>query len=161
MAATGMLELKRAGVHTHVSGRVVVNEEGRTSASHVWAAGHAVLPGGSLAEHAAQAELAAHNLFSGFLGRRRTEPSAAPAVIRTTPPIARVGATETDARARFSDVITATAQDESCLVKIVGRRRGGKLLGALPGGQAGDDEQGHRVHNAQVEGEGAGSRSDD
>ncbi len=129
-AALDGLDLKQAGVLAHPSGRIVVNDEMRTSAPRIWAAGQAVSPGGPLAEHAAQAENAANNVFAGVFGKRKLETALPPAIIRTTPPIARVGLTEREARARYADVVTAVTQGESFLVKIIGRRRGGKLLGA-------------------------------
>jgi pyruvate/2-oxoglutarate dehydrogenase complex dihydrolipoamide dehydrogenase (E3) component len=129
-AATAALDLPKAGVYANVMGSVVTDEEMRTSRPGIWAAGHAVSPGASLAEHSHEAELAAHNARAGFLDKRKAEPALPPVVIRTSPPAARVGLTEAEARSRFRDAIAAVAQDASGLVKIVGRRRGGRLLGA-------------------------------
>jgi pyruvate/2-oxoglutarate dehydrogenase complex dihydrolipoamide dehydrogenase (E3) component len=136
-AVIGGLSLEKAGVLLR-EGRVVVNDELRTSNPKIFAAGHAVEPGAPLAVQDHQAEVVSANLTAPFWARRRIEPGETPFSLRTSVPVARVGLTEAQAREKFTDVITAmvpyveaqAAEGEPGMIKVVGRRRHGVLLGA-------------------------------
>jgi len=135
--ATGALGLEKARVLTR-EGRIVVNDEMRTSNPRILAAGHAVDPGASLAVQDAQADIAAANLTAPFWSRRRVESGEGPFCLRGATPMARVGLTEAQAREKFRDVVvsmapyfeTQGAEGSPGLIKLVGRRRHGQLLGA-------------------------------
>lgn len=135
VAATGVLPtleglgLEKARVLTR-DGRVVTNDMLNTSNPRIFAAGHAVEPGASLAVQDHQAEIVATNLTAPFWALKRVEPGEAPFALRTTPPVARVGLTEAQARAKYRDIVVGSFQDASVMIKLVGRRRRGRLLGA-------------------------------
>ena len=102
---TKSLELERANVAVDERGAVKVNEYLQsTSNPRVYAAGDAVLPPGSLpltpvAAH--EGFIAAANLLHG--NTRRPDYRGIPSVVFTTPPLARVGMTEDDARRQGLD----------------------------------------------------------
>ncbi|MBV9079808.1 MAG: NAD(P)/FAD-dependent oxidoreductase [Elusimicrobia bacterium] len=144
VAATGLrantdgLDLKSADVYVADDGHVVIDDELRTSNPCISAVGHITSPGCSLAMQDHHAELVAQNFQSPFYARQKLEITEPPRIVRTSPPIARVGASESEARRLFRDVVTAVApyfdgaNDASAagVIKLVGRRRGGRLLGA-------------------------------
>lgn len=150
VAATGLapslsgLALEKAGVLTR-DGRVVVNDEMRTSNPKIFAAGHGVEPGAPLAIQDHQADIVAENLSAPFWARRRLEPGELPFCLRTTPAVARLGLTEAQARERHGDVVTASAPyfdgpvtdgaTAPGMIKLVARRRRSQLLGVHIVGQ--------------------------
>lgn len=97
--ATAELDLAAGGVDVDERGFVVVDELLRTSAERVWAVGD--VNGGqqltpiSLDDH----RIVAAQL-TGAGGRRRDDRVAVPTTIFTTPPLARVGLSEREARER-------------------------------------------------------------
>ena len=143
VAATGVapalegLALDKAGVLLH-DGRVVVNDEMQTSNPRIYAAGHSVEPGAALAVQDHQAEIASANLTAPFWARRRMEPGESPFCLRSATPVARVGLTEGQARKKYRDVVVSMApyfephgsEGAPGMIKLVGRRRHARLLGA-------------------------------
>jgi pyruvate/2-oxoglutarate dehydrogenase complex dihydrolipoamide dehydrogenase (E3) component len=124
----------------HDVGGIAVDDELRTSAPHVWAAGD-VVSGGHAFTHVAdyQARIAEHNALSGR-PPLRTDYRAVPWAIFTDPELGRVGLTEREAREAGHDVKCATvavrdlaraitAGETDGLVKLVSDRRTGRLLG--------------------------------
>jgi len=96
------LQLDLAGVKTDDKGFIIVNEQCKTSAQHIYAVGD--VTGGVMLAHkaSAQGKVAAENIAgqpSAF------DPQGIPAVIFTDPEIASVGLRETEARERYGDAI--------------------------------------------------------
>lgn len=99
--------LDLAGVELDERGFVAVDDELRTSAEHVWAVGD--VNGGPQFTYISLDDyriVASQLLGSG--GRRRSDRVAVPVTTFVTPPYARVGITEREARARGLDVKVAT-----------------------------------------------------
>ncbi len=107
---TATLDLERAGVGVDPAGFVTVDAQLRTSQSHVWAAGDVIgrQHGSRLATPvgARQGRIVADNAFAD--GRRTFDGSVIPRAIFTDPPIATVGATEAEVRARHTPAVSAT-----------------------------------------------------
>lgn len=94
------LGLADAGVKTE-GGRIMVDEELRTTAPHIYAIGDCVI-GPQLAHKASYDGILA---CDNILGRvRKVDYSVIPSCIWTDPQIASVGLTEDDARARLTDI---------------------------------------------------------
>ncbi|MCB9557043.1 MAG: dihydrolipoyl dehydrogenase [Deltaproteobacteria bacterium] len=99
------LDLEKAGVETDPRGFIVVDEQLRSSADHIYAIGD-ITPGPPLAHRAyRQAEVAAAAICGEAVGYDNV---AIPAVIYTDPEIAIVGLSEQEARARNIDVQVGT-----------------------------------------------------
>jgi pyruvate/2-oxoglutarate dehydrogenase complex dihydrolipoamide dehydrogenase (E3) component len=128
-ASDGM-DLGKAGVYVDDSGRVVMNDEMRTSNGRVFAAGAVTGPPFHLAFQKFQAEAVAENLFAPFFARQKFFPEPFPRLIPFDPPIASIGLAEHEAVASFKDARSVKVAWEDGLIKLVGRRRGGELLGA-------------------------------
>ncbi len=92
MPNTDYLNLGKAGVKTDERGFIVVNDEMRTSASHVWAAGDVI--GEPMLETIAAKEgaVAVQNAFSQH--KKKIDFDEVPAAVFTYPEVARVGLTE-------------------------------------------------------------------
>ncbi|OVE76622.1 hypothetical protein BVX98_05475 [bacterium F11] len=120
------------GVYINGDNRVVVNEQMETAAPHIWAAGSVTGPPFHLALSQHQADLLIHNLTSPFFFQQRMESEPFPSVISTQPPIATVGLKEEEARKKYKDTacLTTPYSDEKGLIKLVGRKRSGEILGA-------------------------------
>lgn len=110
MPNTDTLGLDRAGVALDPAGFVVVDAELRTSQQHIWAAGDVIgrqhrsqmaTPVG-----ARQGRIIAENAFAD--AGRRFDGAVIPRAIFTDPPIAVVGETEAEIRARHYPAVTAT-----------------------------------------------------
>lgn len=132
------LRLSAAGVAVSPNG-ILVDEALRTSQRHIFAAGDCI------ADNPQFSHLAGSQGFTAF--RNAIFPAASkarrhaiPAVVYTEPEIARVGLTETEARAQFADVRTTswplarvdravTEHDTAGFIKAV-HRANGRLLGA-------------------------------
>lgn len=132
------LELQAAGVASSPDG-IIVDRRLSTTARGIWAAGDVVGP--LRFTHVAdyQARLVLRNALFPF--HASADYTAVPRVVYTEPALARVGATEAEARARHGDGVTvwrrpfadldraiADGRTEG-LVKLVADRRG-RLLGA-------------------------------
>ncbi len=107
---TDTLSLERAGVAVDGAGFVTVDAQLRTSQPHVWAAGDIIgrqhrsqmaTPVG-----ARQGRIVADNAFAD--AGRRFDGSVIPRAIFTDPPIAVVGETEAEVRARHYPAVAAT-----------------------------------------------------
>ncbi|MBF6605681.1 MAG: mercury(II) reductase [Chloroflexi bacterium] len=107
---TETLGLERAGIAVDGDGFVTVDAELRTSQPHIWAAGDVIgrQHGSQTATPvgARQGRLVAENAFAG--AKRRFDGTVIPRAIFTDPPIAVVGETEAEVRARRYPAVTAT-----------------------------------------------------
>ncbi|CAN5508074.1 mycothione reductase [soil metagenome] len=134
------LGLERAGIETRDDGRIAVDSFGRTSAPGVWALGDVSSP--YQLKHVAnhEARVVAHNLAHPD-DMRVMRHDVVPSAVFTRPQIATVGLTESQARAAGHDVsIKVQAygdtaygwamEDSSSVLKLVGDRSTGLLLGA-------------------------------
>ncbi len=133
------LGLAEVGVEKDQAGFIEVDEYLRTTNANIYAAGD-VAVGPKLVYVAARAGgLAAENALSG--DTTSLDLSVVPDVIFTDPQVARVGLTESEARARDIDVKVSTlplehvpralaARDTRGLVKLVVDRASDRLLGA-------------------------------
>jgi mercuric reductase len=139
---TDDLDLEAAGVATDPAGFVVVDAELRTSQPHIWAAGDVIgrQHGSQMATPvgARQGRIVAENAFAG--AGRRFDGSVIPRAVFTDPPIATVGLTEAEARARHLPAVVATTPIEHVpragaihrtdgLVKIVASTLDERVLG--------------------------------
>ncbi|WP_301925060.1 mycothione reductase [Corynebacterium glaucum] len=139
-----LLHAPVGGVEFDPSGRVQVDEYGRTSAEGVWALGDVSSP--YQLKHVANAEAraVAANVVSAFAGEAptRTMPhDHVPWAVFTHPQIAAVGMTEDQAVAaghditvkvqNYGDVAYGWAlEDSTGMVKLIADRTTGRLLGA-------------------------------
>lgn len=132
------LNLEAAGVAYGADG-IVVDDELRTTAPTIWAAGDVtgISPYTHVADY--QARIAEFNAMSG-MPPRRADYRAVPWATFTDPELARVGLTEAEARAAGEDVRTATvrmrdiaraitAGETDGMVKLVADRATGQILG--------------------------------
>ena len=145
-SSVASLDTGTAGVETGKQG-IVVDDQLRTTADGVWAAGD--VTGGLRFTHVAdyEARLVIRNAFFPFASK--ADYSAVPWVTFTEPELAHVGLTETEAREQhgdsigvwrrpFHDVDRAIADDEQeGLVKLITDRRGGIVGGHVLGHGAG------------------------
>lgn len=143
------LHLERAGVYVGEGGVVNVNEEMRTSAVNIWAAG-SVTGTHRLSEELHQAEAAAKNMFAPFYDRHKLGDEPLPTVFPTWPAFARIGLTEDEARAKHKDahaIIGAYADSDRAVLdgktdgflKIIARKKSGELLGVHAAGTAAEE----------------------
>jgi mercury(II) reductase len=132
------LDLDAAGVRTNKKG-IEVDDELRTSAPHIWAAGDVV--GHYMFTHIASyhADLVFANAVEGR--HERLDYSVVPWVIFTDPEVAHVGLTEAEARdegydlavgrIEFKNLVRAiTANEARGFGKIVADKKTGRILGA-------------------------------
>ena len=145
-SSVASLETAQAGVETGKQG-IVVDQQLRTTADGVWAAGD--VTGGLRFTHVAdyEARLVIRNAFFPFASK--ADYSVVPWVTFTEPELAHVGLTELEAREQhgdsigvwrrpFRDVDRAIADDEvEGLVKLITDRRGRILGGHVLGHGAG------------------------
>ena len=107
---TDRLGLDRADVAVDGDGFVTVNAQLRTSQPHVWAAGDVIgrQHGSQMATPvgARQGRIVAENAFAD--AGRRFDGTVIPRAIFTDPPIAVVGETEAEVRARHAPAVAAT-----------------------------------------------------
>ena len=107
---TDTLALERGGVSVDPDGFVVVDAELRTSQRHIWAAGDVIgrQHGSQTATPvgARQGRIAAENAFAD--AKRRFDGTVIPRAIFVDPPIAVVGETEAEVRARHYPAVAAT-----------------------------------------------------
>ncbi len=137
------MNLEAAGIENE-EGRVITDEYGRTNVEGIWALGDATneLQLKHVANH--EARVVAHNLAQAFNGGsdlRAFDHRFVPAAVFTHPQVASVGLTEAAARQAGYDVAAYTQkygdvaygwamEDQTGLVKVVGDRATGRLLGA-------------------------------
>lgn len=111
---TDDLALEQAGVETDAAGYVTVNAELRTGQPHIWAAGDVVgrQHGSQMATPvgARQGRIVAENALAG--ANRKFDGRVIPRAVFTDPPIATVGLTEAQVRARHMPAVTATTPIE-------------------------------------------------
>jgi mycothione reductase len=142
-----LLDLEKAGVDADREGRVLVDEQQRTTAAGIFALGDASSP--LRLKHVAnhEAKIVQHNLLHPDTPRR-TDHRFVPSAVFTDPQIAAVGRTEAQCRAmgldyvvkiqEYADVAYGWAmEDTTGFCKLIGDRGTGQLLGAhLMGPQA-------------------------
>jgi pyruvate/2-oxoglutarate dehydrogenase complex dihydrolipoamide dehydrogenase (E3) component len=146
IVATGLVpntqgfHLERAGVHVGDDQAITINEEMRTSASHIWAAG-AVTGAHLISLEWQQAEAAAKNMFAPFFDKDKFDDGPLPHVFPTNPPIARLGLTEEEAQHKYKDAHSFTLPnlDEDGFLKVIGRKKSGELLGVHVAGPAANE----------------------
>ncbi len=111
---TDTLALERVGVRVDPAGIVTVDPQLRTSQSHVWAAGDVIgrQHGSQMATPigARQGRIVADNAFAD--AKRAFDGTVIPRAIFTDPPIATVGLTEAEVRARRTPAVSATTPME-------------------------------------------------
>jgi mercuric reductase len=143
MMATGVrpnseLNLEVAGVQLDQKGFVVVNEDMRTTAEHIWAAGDITGKIPLVTVAAYQGAIAGENAIRG--GKKKADYSLVPHAIFTSPQIASVGLTETEATEngyksecrvlQMEDLPRANAvHDTRGLIKMVADSDTGEVLG--------------------------------
>lgn len=107
---TDSLGLDRAGVALDAAGFVMVDATLRTGQSHIWAAGDVIGPqhNSQMATPvgARQGRIVAENAFAD--AGRRFDGTVIPRAIFTDPPIAVIGETEAEVRARHYPAVAAT-----------------------------------------------------
>lgn len=138
------LDADQAGVEVDDSGLVRVDGYQRTTARGIFALGDVSSP--FQLKHVANHEMRVvrHNLLLDWddtSSMRMTDHRYVPSAVFTDPQIAMVGMTEDEARAANFDVVTKVQkysdtaygwamEDEHGIVKLIGDRATGKLLGA-------------------------------
>jgi glutathione reductase (NADPH) len=149
------LGLESAGVEFDRNGAIVVNEYSQTSVGNIYAVGDVTnrrnLTPVAIAEGHAVADL----LFGER--SRIIDHHSAPSAVFSQPPLATVGLTETEARARYGTVEiykslfrplkhTLSGRDERTLMKLVVEPQSGRVVGAhMLGPDAGEIIQGIAV----------------
>jgi mycothione reductase len=139
-----LLDAELAGVEVDDDGLVIVDEYQRTSARGVFALGD--VSSAYQLKHVANHEMKVvrHNLLLDWddtESMRATDHRFVPSAVFTDPQIAMVGMTEDEATAGGFDVVTKVQkygdtaygwamEDEHGLVKLIGDRATGKILGA-------------------------------
>ena len=138
------LDAKLAGVDVDDSGMVIVDEYQRTSARGIFALGD--VSSAYQLKHVANHEMriVRHNLLLDWDdtdSMRVTDHRFVPSAVFTDPQVAMVGMTEDEAREAGHDVVTKVQkygdtaygwamEDEHGIVKLIGDRATGKILGA-------------------------------
>ena len=135
-----LLDLEKAGIEADREGRVLVDDQQRTSVDGIFALGDASSP--FQLKHVAnhEAKVVQHNLLHPG-APRRTDHRFVPSAVFTDPQIASVGRTEAQCRAMgldyvvkiqdYGDVAYGWAmEDTTGFCKLIADRRTGKLLGA-------------------------------
>ncbi|MCL1588753.1 MAG: mercury(II) reductase [Actinomycetia bacterium] len=136
---TASLDLEAAGVDVDSRGAVIVDDSLATSNPAVWAAGDVTTTPQFVYVAAASGNIAAENALRG--AGRTLDLRTMPRVTFTTPSIASVGLTESDAREAGHPVMTSVLplssvpralvnQDTTGTVKLVADEATGELLGA-------------------------------
>jgi NAD(P) transhydrogenase len=147
IAQVGGLGLDLAGVALTPRGLIAVDEHGRTSASHIYAAGDVVGPPALASTSMDQGRRAVCHAFSAEVGEAR---DATPSGIYTIPELAMVGLTEAEAterhgsalvgRAKFNEVARGQiSAAEDGLLKLVAHPETGVILGAHAAGETAAD----------------------
>ncbi|HUH64693.1 MAG TPA: FAD-containing oxidoreductase, partial [Terracidiphilus sp.] len=145
---TDDLELKAAGVEVNSSGYIAVDEQLRTSVSHIWALGDCNGRGAFTHTAYNDFEIVAANLLDG--DSRRVSDRIPARAVYTDPPLAQVGMTEEEARAAGKDLLIATRPMRSVaraiekgetfgLMKAIVDAQSKRILGAMIFGVGGDE----------------------
>jgi mercuric reductase len=131
--ATEGIGLEAAGVQVNGSGFIAVDEEMRTSAEGIWAAGDCTGPPLIAPAGAREAEVAVENMLDAA-AHRRIDHRVTPMAVFTDPEFARVGLSPEQAREEGKEVVE-TFLDLAKIAKahVMGGRRGGILLCAEAG----------------------------
>jgi mercuric reductase len=131
--ATEGIGLEAAGVQVNSSGFIAVDEEMRTSAKGIWAAGDCTGPPLIAPAGAREAEAAVENILDPE-AHRRIDHRVTPMAVFTDPEFARVGLSPEQARKEGKEVVE-TFLDLARVAKahVMGGRRGGILLCAEAG----------------------------
>jgi mercuric reductase len=131
--ATEGIGLEAAGVQVNGSGFIAVDEEMRTSAKGIWAAGDCTGPPLIAPAGAREAEVAVDNMIDPA-AHRRIDHRVTPMAVFTDPEFARVGLSPQQAREEGKEVVE-TFLDLARVAKahVMGGRRGGILLCAEAG----------------------------
>ncbi|MCC7376941.1 MAG: NAD(P)/FAD-dependent oxidoreductase [Verrucomicrobiales bacterium] len=143
------LNLDAAGVQVDNAGRILTNDEMRTSAVHIMAAGDCASRHEVVHSAIQQAEIAAHNLLHPT-SPRRFDPRLEMSVVFTDPQAAMVGLTENQCRKNGIPHIAASYpfadHGKSILmeaklgaVKLVADPRSGRILGGAVAGPSGGE----------------------
>ncbi|MBB5832608.1 pyruvate/2-oxoglutarate dehydrogenase complex dihydrolipoamide dehydrogenase (E3) component [Brachybacterium aquaticum] len=141
--ATDDLGLETAGIDTGEHGAIVVDEHLRTSAHGVYALGD-VHGGAQQTYLSLDDRRVVLSQLTGDSSRATTDRVAVPTTTFLTPPLAAVGLTEAEARARGKDVLVATQKvaaikamprpktlgDPRGMIKLVVDARTDEILGA-------------------------------
>jgi dihydrolipoamide dehydrogenase len=133
------LNLKAAFVYADPqTGRVKTDQAMRTSHPRVFAVGAVTGPPFHLNFERFQADMVADNMSAAFFMKRRFMPEMFPSLIPFSVPLARIGDTEHDARAKFKDAEAVTRPTDDGFVKLIARKRSGLLAGAHVAGAGAD-----------------------
>jgi len=126
--ATEGIGLEAAGVQMNDAGFISVDEEMRTSARGIWAAGDCTGPPLIAPAGSREAEVAVENMLD-LQAHRRIDHRVTPMAVFTDPEFARVGVSPEQAREE-GKVVVETFLDLSRVAKahVMGGRRGGILL---------------------------------
>ncbi|GAA0902051.1 mycothione reductase [Pseudonocardia zijingensis] len=147
MPNSDRLDLDRTGVTTHPDGRIVVDDQQRTSVDGIFALGD--VSSAFQLKHVAnhEAKVVSHNLLHPE-APRRSDHRFVPAAVFTEPQIASVGLTEAECRAGHLDYTAAVQdygdvaygwamEDTTGFCKVIAERGTGRILGAhVMGAQA-------------------------
>ncbi|MGI5129053.1 mycothione reductase [Pseudonocardia sp. CA-107938] len=139
-ANTDLLDVDRAGLATHDDGRLVVDDQQRTTVDGIWALGDISSP--YQLKHVAnhEARIVKHNLLHPE-DPKRTDHRFVPHAVFTRPQIAAVGRTEEQCRAEGRDITVKiqaygdvaygwAMEDTTGFCKVIADRSTGQLLGA-------------------------------
>jgi glutathione reductase (NADPH) len=137
-ANTEGLGLERAGVATNERGAVIIGEQWRTSAAHIFAIGDVTDRLNLTPVATAEGHALADRLFAGH--ERRWNFAAVPTAVFSTPPLATIGLSEDEAAARGKTDIyltrftpmrhTISGRARKTLIKLVVDHASGRVLGA-------------------------------
>jgi glutathione reductase (NADPH) len=144
--------LEKAGVKLDGHNAIVVNEYSQTSVDNIYAVGDVTNRRNLTPVAIAEGHAVADELFGG---RTRTiDYASVPSAVFSQPPIATVGLTESEARARYNTIEiykslfrplkhTLSGRDERSLMKLVVEPKSGRVVGAhMLGPDAGEIIQG-------------------
>jgi glutathione reductase (NADPH) len=144
--------LEDAGVKLDAAGAVIVDEYSRSTVPSIYAIGDLTNRKNLTPVAIAEGHAVADSLFGGR--PRAIDFDKLPSAVFSQPPIATVGLTETEARARFGAVDiyrsafkplkhTLSGRDERALMKLVVEQASGRVVGAhMMGPDAGEIIQG-------------------
>jgi mycothione reductase len=134
------LDLDRTGVATHADGRIIVDDEQRTTVDGIFAMGD--VSSAYQLKHVAnhEAKVVAHNLLHPG-APRHSDHRFVPSAVFTDPQIASVGLTEAECRAGHLDYTAAVQEygdvaygwameDTTGFCKVIAERGSGRILGA-------------------------------
>jgi dihydrolipoamide dehydrogenase len=132
------LGLESIGVEKDERGLIHINEEGRTSLSHIFAIGD-IVAGPALAHKASYEGKVAAEVIGGL--NSKVNYHSIPAIVFSDPEISSVGLSETEAKAKGYDVMTGkfnyaangralSINANEGFIKVIGEKQSGRVLGA-------------------------------